>query len=70
MSNQVCNDLSKFTSHQKDIVIKNLLAEVNKLRNVVQERDTLLCEVNRLKFELQISDIKRMGGGEDKTDSR
>ena len=34
-----------------------LKKELEKYR---QERDVLLCEVNRLKFELQIVDLKRI----------
>lgn len=32
----------------------------NKLDAVMTERDLLLCEVSRLKFELEIADLKRI----------
>lgn len=32
----------------------------NKLDTVMTERDLLLCEVSRLKFELEIADLKRI----------
>ena len=64
---------SKLSSSEKDVLLSQLLSERdllrNKLENVEQERDGLLCEVNRLKFELQISDIKRLGE-EDKFDNK
>lgn len=66
-------DISKLSSNQKDLLIGKLYSErdlwKNKFRKVEQERDSLLCEVNRLKFELQISDIKRLGE-DDKHDAR
>lgn len=66
-------EISKLSVIQKDILIGKLFSESdilkNKLRKVEQERDSLLCEVNRLKFELQISDIKRLGE-DDKHDAR
>lgn len=30
------------------------------LKSVISERDLLLCEVSRLKFELEIADLKRI----------
>lgn len=65
---------TKLPVKQKDILLSQLLGErdvlKNKLEKVEQERDSLLCEVNRLKFELQISDIKRLGSDEEKYDTR
>lgn len=48
----------------KDAQIKRLTLECESLKKELeksmQERDVLLCEVNRLKFELQMSDLKRL----------
>lgn len=67
-------DISKLSVNQKDVLIRQLIGErdINKkkLEKVEQERDALLCEVNRLKFELQISDIKRLGEDDQRFDSR
>ena len=46
-------DLIKRLRHERDGFKKELDI-------VKQERDNLLCEVNKLKFELQISDLKRL----------
>lgn len=48
----------------KDEMITKLTSECESLKKELeksmQERDVLLCEVNRLKFELQMSDLKRL----------
>ncbi|XP_071549504.1 uncharacterized protein [Panulirus ornatus] len=48
----------------KDELIAKLTSECESLKKELeksmQERDVLLCEVNRLKFELQMSDLKRL----------
>ncbi|XP_064114351.1 IQ motif and SEC7 domain-containing protein 1-like isoform X11 [Macrobrachium nipponense] len=48
----------------KDAHIERLSRECEALKKELeksmQERDVLLCEVNRLKFELQMSDLKRL----------
>lgn len=49
---------------EKDELISRLRCECaglkKDLEKSMQERDVLLCEVNRLKFELQMSDLKRL----------
>lgn len=49
---------------EKDELISRLHSECAALKKdlekSMQERDVLLCEVNRLKFELQMSDLKRL----------
>ncbi|KAK7070638.1 hypothetical protein SK128_017575, partial [Halocaridina rubra] len=49
---------------EKDERIDKLSKECEDLKkeleNSLKERDVLLCEVNRLKFELQMSDLKRL----------
>lgn len=49
---------------EKDALISRLKSECaglkKDLEKSMQERDVLLCEVNRLKFELQMSDLKRL----------
>ncbi|KAK4311587.1 hypothetical protein Pmani_016915 [Petrolisthes manimaculis] len=48
----------------KDELIAKLVTECDSLKKELeksmQERDVLLCEVNRLKFEVQMSDLKRL----------
>ncbi|MPC91393.1 hypothetical protein E2C01_086428 [Portunus trituberculatus] len=49
---------------EKDELISRLHSECASLKKdlekSLQERDVLLCEVNRLKFELEMSDLKRL----------
>lgn len=49
---------------EKDELISRLHSECESLKKdlekSMQERDVLLCEVNRLKFELEMSDLKRL----------
>ncbi|KAK6634620.1 hypothetical protein RUM43_012021 [Polyplax serrata] len=52
-------------SHEeKDIIIRQLSQEVEDLKHLNKElsseRDSLLCEVSKLKFELEMSDLKRL----------
>ena len=58
------NNLSSLSVDQKDALIRKLFSDYNaikkKLEITEQDRDTLICEVNRLKFELQMSDLKRL----------
>lgn len=60
-------DFSNFkclSSEEKDNLILQLKSEWDNVKKELvstqQERDNLLCEVNKLKFELQISDLKRL----------
>lgn len=52
------------TMEDKDALIAKLVSECDSLKKELeksmQERDVLLCEVNRLKFEVQMSDLKRL----------
>ncbi|XP_076048207.1 uncharacterized protein LOC143029447 [Oratosquilla oratoria] len=49
---------------ERDEMIEKLRGERDSLKkeleSTIHERDALLCEVNRLKFELQMSDLKRL----------
>ena len=60
----ITSNLSVLSIDQKDALIRKLFSDYNilkkKLENTEQDRDTLICEVNRLKFELQMSDLKRL----------
>lgn len=52
-------------SHEeKDIILEQQGQEIEELKKTLKdlssERDTLLCEVSRLKFELEMSDLKRL----------
>lgn len=51
-------------SEESLLIIKQQCQQIeelkNKLDSVVTERDLLLCEVSRLKFELEIADLKRI----------
>ena len=59
--NQNCLNLSH---EEKDIIIRQLSQEVESLKQINKElsseRDNLLCEVSKLKFELEMSDLKRL----------
>lgn len=46
-----------FYIRQQSQYIDDLRAQLN---SIMAERDLLLCEVSRLKFELEIADIKRI----------
>jgi len=53
-------------SHEeKDIIIEQQGQEIEELKKTIKdlsaERDLLLCDVSRLKFELDMSDLKRLG---------
>lgn len=49
---------------QKDQLIGRQYAEIERLQRelseVIAERDALLCEVSKFKFELEIADLKRL----------
>lgn len=52
-------------SHEeKDIIIQQQGQEIEELKQSLKElsteRDMLLCEVSKLKFELEMSDLKRL----------
>lgn len=52
-------------SHEeKDIIIEQQGQEIEELKKSLKElsaeRDLLLCEVSKLKFELEMSDLKRL----------
>lgn len=59
--NSNCLNLSH---EEKDIIIRQLSQEVEDLKQINKElsseRDSLLCEVSKLKFELEMSDLKRL----------
>lgn len=46
------------------VVIGRQYAEIERLQreltDVIAERDALLCEVSKFKFELEIADLKRL----------
>lgn len=58
------SNVSRLSSEEKDSLILKLKNECDavkkELHSTQQERDNLICEVNKLKFELQISDLKRL----------
>lgn len=49
---------------QKEHLIARQYAEIERLQRelseVISERDSLLCEVSKFKFELEIADLKRL----------
>lgn len=52
-------------SHEeKDIIIEQQGQEIEELKHTIKElsaeRDMLLCDVSRLKFELDMADLKRL----------
>lgn len=55
ISDGVCEHV--FYLHQQSQYIDDLRSQ---LSTMMAERDLLLCEVSRLKFELEIADIKRI----------
>lgn len=61
-SDGVCEHV--FFLHQQSQYIEDLRSQ---LSTIMAERDLLLCEVSRLKFELEIADIKRIN--DDRTDN-
>ncbi|KAG8240182.1 hypothetical protein J437_LFUL009473 [Ladona fulva] len=54
----------KETIDEKDNLIRRQLKEIMDLKReldiVVSERDSLLCEVNKLKFELEVAGLKKV----------
>lgn len=57
-------DCLNLSHEEKDIIIRQLSQEVEELKQLNKglssERDSLLCEVSKLKFELEMSDLKRL----------
>lgn len=64
-SNNINDGVSdKPTAEETLLVINQQCQQIEELKNkldtVMTERDLLLCEVSRLKFELEIADLKRI----------
>ena len=49
---------------EKDQLINRQYAEIERLQreltDIIGERDSLLCEVSKFKFELEMADLKRL----------
>ncbi|XP_054279803.1 IQ motif and SEC7 domain-containing protein 1 isoform X2 [Macrosteles quadrilineatus] len=63
-SNNVSDGLCETATEETLMIINQQCQQIedlkNKLDTVMTERDLLLCEVSRLKFELEIADLKRI----------
>ncbi|RZF33276.1 hypothetical protein LSTR_LSTR007621 [Laodelphax striatellus] len=62
-TNHQCESQVSLSDDEKSLIIKQQqeIDELkNKLESVMSERNMLLCEVSRLKFELEIADLKRI----------
>lgn len=57
-------ECSELTTDENLMIITEQCQQIeglkHKLETVAAERDLLLCEVSRLKFELEIADLKRI----------
>ncbi|KFM79524.1 hypothetical protein X975_16955, partial [Stegodyphus mimosarum] len=55
---------SKRIIEEKDKLIKRQFIRIEELESELailkQERDALLCDVNKLRFELEMSELKRL----------
>lgn len=59
-----CPDDPKRIIEEKDKLIKRQFIRIEELESeltlVKEERDALLCDVNKLRFELEMSELKRL----------
>lgn len=55
---------SRQTTDENRLIISQQCQQIEELKSkldaIMTERDLLLCEVSRLKFELEIADLKRI----------